>query len=416
MSFLPRTTRTIRQIRTPLLPLSPARLPCSKLALSLPSLQRPLTNKHTPSDPSDPSGPSEETLRRISLHRLEAQQQAEKNRRTYYSATGFLLGMVAIYFTATAIDLSPPQQKLDSPPNSPDNPHNSTSLLDIPQPIIVAPPSTSQPQTQEPVPTGTSTVPFFPRHLLFPERAHPPEEYQLLGLGIRTVSFLSIQVYVVGLYIATADISSFQASLIHHIAGDGASTLVAGEKDKLRAELYDPEKGEALWSAVLKESGARTLVRIVPTRNTDFGHLRDAWVRGLTARAQRDRVGYGDEGFAGAVGEFKRVFERGSVPRGRELVLVREGKGGLEVWVEGAGAGGMGMGEGNGMVAENGMVAGNRRRRLGVVGDERVARSIWLGYLAGKTVSSEEARKSVVEGVMEFVERPVGTVAAQVHV
>ncbi|PQE18168.1 chalcone-flavanone isomerase protein [Rutstroemia sp. NJR-2017a BBW] len=296
--------------------------------------------------------------------------------------------MIAIYFTATAIDLPPPQQKLDSPNN------NSTSLLDNPQPILVTPPSFSPPDTQEPVPTGTSTVPFFPRHLLFPERANPPEEYQLLGLGVRTVSFLSIQVYVVGIYIATQDIASFQASLIRHIAGDGASTLVAGEKDKLRAELYDPEKGEALWSAVLKESGARTLVRIVPTRNTDFGHLRDAWVRGLTARAQKDRTGYGDEGFAQAVGEFKKVFQKGEVPKGRELVLVREGKGNLEVWIEGKGI----------------------RKRLGVVGDERVARSIWLGYLAGKTVSSEEARKSVVEGVMEFVERPVGTVEAQVHV
>ncbi|PQE32703.1 chalcone-flavanone isomerase protein [Rutstroemia sp. NJR-2017a WRK4] len=391
MSFLPRTTRTIRHTRIPLLPLSPARPPCSRLTLSLPSLQRSLTNHPTP---SDPSRPSDETLHRISLHRLEAQQQAEKNRRTYYSATGFLLGMIAIYFTATAIDLPPPQQKLDSPNN------NSTSLLDNPQPILVTPPSFSPPDTQEPVPTGTSTVPFFPRHLLFPERANPPEEYQLLGLGVRTVSFLSIQ-----------DIASFQASLIRHIAGDGASTLVAGEKDKLRAELYDPEKGEALWSAVLEESGARTLVRIVPTRNTDFGHLRDAWVRGLTARAQKDRTGYGDEGFAQAVGEFKKVFQKGEVPKGRELVLVREGKGNLEVWIEGKGKMGYSEGMGPGM----GMGLGIRKR-LGVVGDERVARSIWLGYLAGKTVSSEEARKSVVEGVMEFVERPVGTVEAQVHV
>jgi hypothetical protein len=37
-----------------------------------------------------------------------------------------------------------------------------------------------------------------------------------------------------------------------------------------------------------------------------------------------------------------------------------------------------------------------------------------LNYLAGKTVASEGARKSIVEGIMEFVERPVGTVATQV--
>jgi hypothetical protein len=55
-------------------------------------------------------------------------------------------------------------------------------------------------------------------------------------------------------------------------------------------------------------------------------------------------------------------------------------------------------------------------QRLGEVADERISRAVWLNYLAGKTVASEGARKSIVEGVMEFVERPVGTVATQVHV
>jgi hypothetical protein len=48
------------------------------------------------------------------------------------------------------------------------------------------------------------------------------------------------------------------------------------------------------------------------------------------------------------------------------------------------------------------------------VRDERVARLVWLGYLAGGTVASEGARRSVVEGVMELVERPIGTVETQV--
>jgi hypothetical protein len=37
-----------------------------------------------------------------------------------------------------------------------------------------------------------------------------------------------------------------------------------------------------------------------------------------------------------------------------------------------------------------------------------------LNYLAGKTVSSEGARQSVVDGVMGIVERPVGTVVLKV--
>jgi hypothetical protein len=54
------------------------------------------------------------------------------------------------------------------------------------------------------------------------------------------------------------------------------------------------------------------------------------------------------------------------------------------------------------------------RQRVGVVEDERVSRLLWLNYLAGKKVASEPARKNIVEGIMEFVERPVGTVASQV--
>jgi hypothetical protein len=51
---------------------------------------------------------------------------------------------------------------------------------------------------------------------------------------------------------------------------------------------------------------------------------------------------------------------------------------------------------------------------IGVVEDERVSRALWLNYLAGKKVASEPARQNVVQGIMGFVERPVGTVAAQI--
>ncbi|KAG7142009.1 hypothetical protein HYQ46_007717 [Verticillium longisporum] len=57
---------------------------------------------------------------------------------------------------------------------------------------------------------------------------------------------------------------------------------------------------------------------------------------------------------------------------------------------------------------------GKGRQPVGRVEDERVSRLLWLNYLAGKKVASEVARKNIIEGVMEFVERPVGTVATQV--
>lgn len=51
---------------------------------------------------------------------------------------------------------------------------------------------------------------------------------------------------------------------------------------------------------------------------------------------------------------------------------------------------------------------------LGGVNDERISRLVWMGYLAGENIASEDARQSVVDGVMDLVERPIGTVETQV--
>jgi len=174
-----------------------------------------------------------------------------------------------------------------------------------------------------------------------------------------------------------------------------ASTLVAGEKEKLKEKLYDPEEGNRIWGEVLRDAGVRTLVRIVPTRNTDFPHLRDGWVRSIVARAQANKEEYGDEAFGQSVADFKALFNRGTVPKQKELLLSRNKNGKLAVWYD------------------DGKIGA---QRLGDVADERISRAVWLNYLAGKTVASEPARKSIIDGIMEFVERPVGTVATQVHV
>ncbi len=257
------------------------------------------------------------------------------------------------------------------------------------------------------VPTGTSHVPYFPRVLAFYDDQREKieggndvgpgvgddrlVEYQLLGLGIRTVSFVGIQVYVVGMYIATDDIAALQQALIRKVE-KGATALVAGEKEELVRRLYDPEEGTKIWSEVLQESGCRTLIRITPTRNTDFHHLRDAWVRSLTNRSMQDKE-YGDEKFGESIKDLKTLFNRGNITKGKELLLSRDRVGKLAIWYD------------------DGKVGA---QRLGAIDDERISRALWLNYLGGKTVASEGARKSIIEGVMEFVERPVGTVATQV--
>lgn len=251
---------------------------------------------------------------------------------------------------------------------------------------------------KELVPTGNSTVPMFPRLLDVAIGGEEGREmvngveYTLVGLGVRTVSFLGIQVYMVGYYIATQDIAAIQSRLIKEI-NPIATTLVSTEKDELRKALLDPERGEKLWSDILLQVRPRSLFRVVPVRDTDFHHLRDGFVRAITARSQTNSRDYGDEAFGEGMKEFRNLFNRGKVPKKQEMLLVRDAAGQLTVTFD---DGKTGMGT------------------IGRVSEERISRLLWLNYLAGSKVASEPARKNIVEGIMEFVERPVGTVATQV--
>lgn len=194
----------------------------------------------------------------------------------------------------------------------------------------------------EQVETGTSTIPTFPKtiHLSGPSSPSAPstlsvddQEYQLVGLGVRTVSFLGIQVYVVGMYIALSDIAILQECLIRTI-DPVATTLVANEKTKLKELLLDPERSEEIWNSILKDGKIRTALRIVPTRNTDFMHLRDGWVRGITAKTQKSPVVredpvFSDESFGLAVNDFKAIWGGGArknVPKGETLLLTRDAR------------------------------------------------------------------------------------------
>ena len=332
-------------------------------------------------------------------------ERAQTLKRMRWSGYGITACTIAIFATVALYPSPSKEQKvvrLDAPPP----PTPSTVIQEASQKEV------------EQVPTGTSTIPSFPRIIHITSDASPAspaaaiepaqrafEEYQLIGLGIRTVSILSIQVYVVGMYIAVSDIAVLQQRLINAVVPPSesvATTLVPGEKDQLRQLLLDPDRGEEIWNEILKDGQLRTAFRIVPTRNTDFMHLRDGFVRGITARSahfasDKNDHSFQDESFGVAVNNFKSAFggsARRKLPKGEILLLVRDGKGTLAVWEETSKTG--------------------NRVKMGDITDERVGRLLWLGYLAGKTVSSEPTRQNVVEGCMEFVGRPVGTVATQV--
>lgn len=277
------------------------------------------------------------------------------------------------------------------------------------------------------VATGTSKVPLFPRTIWLPRSggaaiegksaalpagigpAREEEEYQLLGLGIRTVSFLSIQVYVVGIYVAKNDLGRLQRELINASVPEGsaASTLVQGEKDDLRKRLLDGAESEKIWGKILKDGDIRSAVRVVPTRATNLNHLRDGWIRGIDLRGKGPD--YENVDFKATVDTFKGLMGgRGSVAVGKIVLLGRGAKGDLRIWLEDGATSSAEAGKPNPVATQDKMSL------LGRIEDKRLSTLVWMGYLAGSKVASEPARQSVVEGVMEVVERPSGTLETQV--
>lgn len=137
----------------------------------------------------------------------------------------------------------------------------------VPHVALDAPPPPAQtPAVQADPATGIE----FPTTLKIPSRlALPP--FTLVGTGVRTVSFLGLKVYSVGFY---ADLSNPALNLPADASFD----------DKI-AHLVN---------------NTACVLRIIPTRSTNFTHLRDGFVRTMQARLklahERGQLTKEDEG------------------------------------------------------------------------------------------------------------------------
>lgn len=127
---------------------------------------------------------------------------------------------------------------------------------------------------------------------------------RLVGLGVRSVTFIGIRVYVAGVYV---------------------------DERAVQEPRTVPEDLETLFARWI-EDGVACAVRIMPVRGTDFGHLRDGLVRAVNVRAKDARkpesayalTELAEERLARNVRDLKALFPRGSVPKGQHLDLVVE--------------------------------------------------------------------------------------------
>lgn len=153
--------------------------------------------------------------------------------------------------------------------------------------------------------------------------------FVLVASGVRTVSFLRVQVYVAALYVEESSFAKFASS---SAASSGAQTA------------------EDLMNRAI-ESGVAAVVRIVPVRNTDFAHLRDGFTRAIQQRRKNQRKAASEEqrsqsaedqeaveeALAEATQRFKESFPKTSLKKGEELDIVLRSTsagGGVDVALE----------------------------------------------------------------------------------
>lgn len=400
----------------------PFRLQPSLLSRFQPLPRQPYRALHsTPPHPQTRAHPSLHD-EHVDLHSLDPRHRALKARREglrhiYATAikaliTGSLAGLLCLFLKW---DLDARKDGSGSRAIRAESRLPSGGLAIVGKPVEVV--ELGGKKERQMVLTGTSTVPGFPKTLHLSEGGSAVEEgeggreYTLLGLGVRTVSFLSIEVYVVGLYVCLEDAPALQRSLLRVIDPTGtATTAIELERQNLRTLLLDPTKGEEAINELLKKGGFKSVLRIVPVKNTDMAHMRDGWVRAVTAKSQEpshregqkeNKAGdqFDGEDFGRSMKLFREMLSaqeaRRKVPTGRELLLLRDAQGVLRV-----------------------TLGGDKTEApclIGELKDERISRCIWLNYLAGNKVASEGARKSMVLGLLELVERPVGTVETKVE-
>lgn len=329
-------------------------------------------------------------------------QRRDESRRLSILALCAVGGMVSLYVVATNF-APPPSHRLDSA--RPGWGRGAEILLAEEHPGGLAD-------------IGTTKVPGFPRRLWIPKHAPRDaaglmgpgagvgDEYVLVGHGIRTVSFLRIQVYVVGLYVHIDDLPVVEQRLQRPpppLAAQGTPTP-------------PPSVAAAALALTLP---VRSVLRIVPVRNTDWAHLRDGFVRAILSHQPQPQPqpqptttnsdnSNEEEDFAHALSVFKGLFHPSnalprSVPAGASLYLVRGSAGELHILYEPTAAKGD-------LTAIHGSVptgvsslpppppatsTGTADTAHGVVRDARISAALWDGYFGGGKVASEQLRDRV---------------------
>lgn len=228
------------------------------------------------------------------------------------------------------------------------------------------------PSTGQPLPVSISV----PQDVF----SNGSEELRLIGLGVRTVTFLSVRVYVAGLYVDAKAIDALKSS--PDWKGFEATWMSNKDKD---------HSGEALVSALL-DRGITCAIRIVPVRPTDYNHLKGGLSRAVQGRAKSARKANllsqeADQALANSIQELIDAFPKATLAKGRALDMV----------ISPASSGKQGFLDLT--LIEEGKIFGRVKAPSYAEKQFTVPRQLLLAYLADKDEISKPFKLSVAEGI-----------------
>ncbi|QRG39523.1 hypothetical protein FDK38_003968 [Candidozyma auris] len=188
----------------------------------------------------------------------------------------------------------------------------------------------------------------------------------LVASGMRSVTFISFKVYAVGLYVPTRDEPQ--------IASTVAQYMRSHPEKSAEELLNDKELSQDLLANMSQRLDYT--IRITPVRNTDFGHLRDGFVKTILAcpltKQMREEVGAGIEQLRGAFQGHK-----GSVPKNHSLYLVSE----------------------NGQITMHYVGKRGEVKTLGKITEPSISKVLFVSYFSSVKPISEPLRKDFVDYV-----------------
>ncbi|KAG0341111.1 hypothetical protein BG004_006149 [Podila humilis] len=187
---------------------------------------------------------------------------------------------------------------------------------------------------------------------------------RLLGLGIRRITFLKVQVYVVGLYAKASDL-------------DDHNSRFRALPEVQKFQRHDDVSADTAFKAMV-QTPIELILRIAPVKNTNGPHLRDGFTRNLTEVAKKQNLNEPDleEAMQGIL-EFKNLFPKGKINVGQALYFHKSPNGSMTIKLDG--------------------------EELGTTSNQWLIETFFFGYLQSKNPISPQARDSIAQGIHDLL-------------